>query len=157
MMRLRACLLVLGLVAGFTGLAHSRLFRTWTYQELKDSSDLVVIAHPSESHPLEEEYVLPGISRMPSKGADSRYLARGMETKFEILTTLKGIGVQSVVLHHYGRADDGPEINGPSFMEFDPKACDRYLLFLKKRTDGQYEGVAGQTDLFLSIKTLGCM
>ena len=156
-MKLRACLIVFALLAGLTGLAQSRLFRTWTYQELKDGSDLVAIAHPLASRHLEERYVLPGISRMPSKGNDSRYLARGVETKFKIMTTLKGIELQSVVLHHYRNADEGPEINGPSFMEFDPKACDKYLLFLKKRNDGQYEGIAGQTDLILSIKKLGCM
>ena len=156
-MRLRACVIVFVLLAGLTGLAESRLFRTWTYQELKDGSDLVVIAQPLASRHLEEKYVLPGISHMPSIGNDSRYLARGVETKFEILTTLKGAELQSVVLHHYRSADDGPEINGPLFMEFDRKACDKFLLFLKKRNDGQYEGIAGQTDLILSIKTIGCM
>jgi hypothetical protein len=156
-MRLRACLLITGLLAGLTGPAQARLFRTWTYQELKDGSDLVVIAHPLESRHLEEKYALPGISRMPAERSDSRHLARGIETKFEIFTTLKGIELQSVVLHHYRNADEGAENNGPSFMEFDPKACDKYLLFLKNRKDGQYEGIAGQTDLILSIKKLGCM
>ena len=156
-MRLRACLIIVALLAGSIGHAQARLFRTWTFQELKDGSDLVVIAHPLESRHLEEKYVLPGISRMPSKGGDSRYVARGVETKFEILTALKGIEIQSVVLHHYRNADESPEINGPLFMEFDPKACNKYLLFLKKRNDGQYESVAGQTDLILSIKSIGCM
>ena len=156
-MGLRAGLMIVGLLAGLIGPAQSRLFRTWTYQELKDRSDLVVIAHPLESRHLEEKYVLPGISRMPSQGKNSRYLARGVETKFQILATLKGIELQSVVLHHYRNADDGPEINGPSLMEFDPEACDKYLLFLTNRNDGQYEGIAGQTDLILSIKKLGCM
>lgn len=156
-MRYCACLVVFALLVGLTGPAQSRLFRTWTYQELKDGSDLVVIAQPLASRRLEERNVLPDISRMPSRGDDSRYFARGVETKFKVLTTLKGIELQSMVLHHYRSADEGPEINGPSFIEFDPKACDRYLLFLKNRNDGQYEGVAGQTDLILSIRKLGCM
>ncbi len=155
-MRLRAYLIIAGLLAGLIGPAESRVFRTWTYQELKDGSDIVVIAHPLESRHLEETHVLPGISRIPSKGNDSRYFAQDVETKFQILTTLKGIELQSVVLHHYRNAYEGPEINGPSFMKFDPKACDKYLLFLKKRNDGQYEGIAGQIDLILSIRKLGC-
>ncbi|MEO7728172.1 MAG: hypothetical protein ABIS45_13025 [Burkholderiales bacterium] len=143
-------------MAGSITPAQARLFRTWSYQELIDRSDLVVIAQPAESRYLDERFVLPDISRMPAKNGDARYVAGGLETKFTILTTLKGSKLDSLVLHHYRNADGGPEINGPSFMEFEPKACDKFLLFLKKRADGQYEGIAGQTDLILSIKKLGC-
>ena len=156
-MRLRAIPIVICLMASIVGLAHSRMFQALTYQQLRDGSDLVVVGRPLEVRHLDEKYVLPGISRMPSKGSDTRYHAQGIETKFEVLTTLKGSELQSVVLHHYRKADKDPEINGPSLMEFDPKACDKYLLFLKKRNDGQYEGVAGQVDLIISVKNIGCM
>ena len=156
-MRLRALPIVFCLMVSLVGLAQARLFQAWTYQQLRDGSDLVVVGHPLEVRHLDEKYVLSGISRMPSKGNDTRYHAQGVETKFEVLTTLKGTELQSVLLHHYRKADKDPEINGPSLMEFDPKACDKYLLFLKKRNDGQYEGVAGQVDLILSVKKIGCM
>lgn len=156
-MRLRVFPIVFCLVFSLAGIAHGRTSRAWPYQQLRDSSDLVVVAHPLEVRYLDEKYVLPGISHMPSKGNDTQYHAQGVETKFEILTTLKGAELQSVVLHHYRKADNDPEINGPSFMEFDSRACDKYLLFLKKRKDGQYEGVAGQADLILSVKKIGCM
>lgn len=156
-MRLRVFPIVFCLVFSLASIANSRASRIWTYQQLRDGSDLVVVAHPLEVRYLDEKYVLPGISRMPSKGNDVQYHAQGVETIFEVLTTLKGAELQSVVLHHYKKADNDPEINGPSFMEFDSKACDKYLLFLKKRNDGQYEGVAGQVDLMLSVKKIGCM
>ena len=75
-MRLRACLIIVALLAGSIGHAQARLFRTWTFQELKDGSDLVVIAHPLESRHLEEKYVLPGISRMPNKWGQTRFISQ---------------------------------------------------------------------------------
>lgn len=156
-MRSRAFLIVFSLIVGLFDLTQAREFRAWTYQELRDSSDLIVVAQPLEVRRLDEKYILPGISHMPAQGNDSQYHALGIETRFEVLTTLKGASSQSIVLHHYRPSDSGPEINGPSLMDFDPKACDKFLLFLKKRNDGQYEGVAGQVDLILSVKKIGCM
>ena len=81
-MRLRVFPIVICLVFSLAGIAHSRIFRTWTYQQLRDGSDLVVVAHPLEVRYLDEKHVLPGISRMPSKGNDTQYHAQGVETKF---------------------------------------------------------------------------
>ena len=60
-MRLRVFAIVFCLVFTLAVIAHSRTSRAWTYQQLRDGSDLVVVAHPMEVRYLDERYVLPGI------------------------------------------------------------------------------------------------
>ena len=145
-----ACILVVSLAS----YSQSREFRVWTYKELQDTADLVVISHPSNVRLLNEKFDLPNIFTQSSSGKKAPYHALGVETEFDVLATLKGADRKNLVLHHYRSNVGNIEINGPLLMEFDPQGCDKFLMFLKKRDDGQYEGVAGQTDLVVSIKKL---
>ena len=43
-------------------LAQARLMKSWSYQELYDQSDLVVIARPISTHDTSEKATLPNIS-----------------------------------------------------------------------------------------------
>ena len=50
-----ACILVVGLAS----YSQSREFRVWTYKELQEMADLVVISHPSNVRLLNENLISP--------------------------------------------------------------------------------------------------
>jgi len=122
-------------------LAHGRPFRAWSFQELTDQADLVVIAKPISTTNTTEHSVLPNTG---SPGVR----VVGVNTEFEVLVALKGDkSLKTLVLHHCRLAN--PEehlVNGPSLVSFDPKQPNRFLLFLHKDPDGRYSPVSGQTD-----------
>jgi hypothetical protein len=142
------------LVLGMTGIATARAVRIWSYQELLDKSDLVVLATPAATNDTEEHIDLPGFS--------GEHVI-GVETKFSLSAVLKGDkALRNLVLHHY-RTADGTNIphvpNGPSFVSFTPAdertAIQRtYILFLLREPDGRYAPVVGQADPGLGIKEL---
>lgn len=143
------------IIAGFlilTGLlAQARTMRTWSYQELYDQSDLVVIAKPTSVQDTTEEAVLPNIS------PDVHVV--GLSTEFEISVVMKGEkSVKKATLHHYRLADPKRLMdNAPNIASFDPKQHTRFLLFLHREPDGRFSPVSGQTDptLFSVLRLAG--
>ena len=120
-------------------LAQARKMRSWTYQELYDQADLVVIAKPISTQDASEKAVLPNIS------PDVHVV--GLSTEFAISVVMKGDKrLKECVLHHY-RLTNPKEmmINGPMLASFDPKQHTRFLLFLHREADGRYAPVSGQT------------
>jgi hypothetical protein len=132
-------------------LAQARLMRTWSYQELYDQADLVIIAKPVSTKETAEKATLPNIA------PDVHVV--GLSTEFEISLVVKGDkSVKKATLHHYRLADPKQlMMNGPSLASFDPKQHTRFLLFLRRETDGRYSPVSGQTDptLFSVLKLEG--
>jgi hypothetical protein len=124
--------------------AQGRLMIGWSYQELYDRSDLVVIAKPTLIQVTAETATLPDIR------PDTHVI--GLSTEFAISLVVKGDkSVKKLTLHHYRLAD--PEQgtkNGPHLAAFDPKQHTRFLLFLHREADGRYSPVSGQTDPALS-------
>jgi hypothetical protein len=121
-------------------LAQARLMRTWTYQELFDQADLVVIAKPAATQDTGEQAVLPNIA--------PEVRVTGLSTDFDVGVVMKGDkSLKKFVLHHY-RLTNPKELmmNGPSLASFDPKAYSRFLLFLHRESDGRYAPISGQTD-----------
>src|SRR5690348_16734638 len=142
---------VSALLLGSTHLASARLVRIWSYQELLDKADLVVLATPAATNDTPEHIDLPGF---PGEHVV------GVETRFLVSAVLKGDSTQKqLVLHHYRTADgsDVPHVpNGPGFISFTPAepppARPRtYLLFLTREVDGRYAPVVGQADPELGI------
>jgi hypothetical protein len=128
-----------------TSAVAARESHWWSYRDLEQRSDLIVIARPVEVRNLDEPVELPGSTVL------------GVETRFAVLAVLKGEReTKDFILHHYRFRSDGPIWNPPDFKTFEPKACERFLLFLARRSDGQFEAVAGQMDLSNSVKGLGC-
>ena len=154
MKSLRLVGLVAALLLGLTGIVTARGVRIWSYQELLDKSDLVVIAAPAATNDTKEHIDLPGF---PGEHVS------GVETRFTVSAVLKGAQLmKDFVLHHY-RTSDGMNIphvpNGPSFVSFAPAekptlAPRAYILFLIRETDGRYAPVVGQTDPGLAVKEL---
>jgi hypothetical protein len=132
-------------------LAQARLMKSWSYQELYDQSDLVVIAKPISTQDTTEKATLPNIS------PDVHVV--GLSTEFDISLVMKGDkSAKKATLHHYRLADPKQlMINGPSLASFDSKQHTRYLLFLHREADGRYSPVSGQTDpaLFSVVKLEG--
>jgi len=147
MKRILSVLLILA-----TGLlAQARLMKSWSYQELYDQSDLVVIAKPTSTQDTTEKATLPNIS------PDVHVV--GLSTQFDISLVMKGdTSAKKATLHHYRLADPEQLMrNGPSLTSFDSKQHTRYLLFLHREADGRYSPVSGQTypTLFSVVKLEG--
>ena len=146
------------LAAAFLALAASTLaargVRIWSYQELLDKSDVVVIATPTTTSDTNEHIDLPGFTGEHVLGVD---------TKFSVSAVLKGDqAAKEIVLHHY-RAAEGPNVahvvNGPTYVAFLPADNQllikpAYLLFLAREDDGRFAPVVGQTDPALAIRKL---
>ena len=133
MKRITAILLILATAL----LAQARIMRTWSYQELYDQSDLVVVAKPVSTQETAEKATLPDIA--------PDVHAVGLATEFDISVVMKGDkSVKKATLHHYRLADPKQlMMNGPSLASFDPKQHTRFLLFLHREPDGRYSPVSG--------------
>jgi len=120
-----------------TGSASARVVRHWSYQELLDKSDLVVIATPLATTDTEERIDLPGL-------AAQRVV--GVETEFAVFVVLKGDkSLKKFSLHHY-RADGMMMVpNGPSLVSFTPGEK-TFIAFLVREADGRYAPTVGQVD-----------
>jgi hypothetical protein len=129
-------LLMLSLVATL----RAGLMYAWSYQEMFDRANLVVIAKPLWSKDTDERSKLPGV------GENVPLI--GVNTGFEVRVVLKGDKqLKDFTLHYYRLAD--PEvaiINGPVLVEFDTKKPRAYLMFLIKEPDGKYAPATDQTD-----------
>lgn len=113
--------------------------RHWSYQELLDKSDLVVIAAPTVSADTKEQIDLPGYTAMR---------AIGVETQFKVSAVLKGDkALKNLVLHHYrAPKPDVSYLNGPNLVSFDTSKKRSFLIFLVREADGRYAPTSGQTD-----------
>src|SRR3989442_10448892 len=121
-------------------LAQAREMTSWSYQELYDQADLVVIAKPISTQDATEKAVLPNIS--------PNVHVVGLSTQFDISVVMKGDKhLKKCVLHHFRLANPKEMLdNGPMLVSFDPKQHSHFLLFLHREADGRYAPVSGQTD-----------
>jgi len=130
-------------------LAQARPVRSWSYQQLYDQADLVVVAKPVSTQDTTEKAVLPDVA------PDVHVV--GLSTAFDVSVVMKGDkSAKQCVVHHY-RLENPKEIlfNGPSLATFDPQQNTRFLLFLHREADGRFSPVSGQTDpAFVSVQKL---
>jgi hypothetical protein len=156
---------VVGLVLA-AGVAHARIVRDWTYDDLFKESDLIVIANVIETK------VTPITDSLTENGLEQfGYPYEQLETVLRVRSVVKGkFDHPRLPLVHFRYAAKGLFTidNGPMLFEF-PKS-DRwsrigkrfeeavhgpeYLLFLKARKDGKYAPVTGQVDPVRSVRAL---
>ncbi len=149
MRALRTLIVFFLAAAALTAAAQARESRWWSYRELQQKSDLIVIAKPVEVRHLDG---------LVEETPGSVHTVLGVETRFAVLAVLKGgRELRDLVLYHWRLRPDGSLWNAPVVTEFKPEACDKFLLFLVERSDGRFEAVAGQMDLYTSVKSLGCL
>ncbi|MBA4148411.1 MAG: hypothetical protein H0X66_09880 [Verrucomicrobia bacterium] len=128
-----------------TGIVAGRIVRPWSYQELLDKADLMVIATPTATNDTKEHGDHPDRIGQP---------VIGIETGFAVSAVLKGDKMlKDFVLQHY-RSDKVEVPNAPTFVSFDPAEKRTYILFLVREADGRYAPVVGQTDPGLGVKEL---
>jgi hypothetical protein len=119
--------------AGF--IASGRPVPIWTYQDMTDKSDLVVIAKPVATTNTAERTMLLGVQMT------------GWETELEVRLTIRGErNLKKIVFHHDNMTEVQPVVNGPNLVSFDPRERTCFLLFLHKDPDGRYSPITGQTD-----------
>ena len=135
------------LLFGSFGSLYARRMRGWTYQELLDKSDLVVIATPTQTRDTEERADLPNIYRVAPDGKESGIAAVGLESTFRIRTILKGDKTSKEFVLHYYRLlkPNSIAIDAPALATFEPNKM-AFLLFLVREPDGRYAPCSGQTD-----------
>ena len=122
-------------------IAFGRIRPVWSYEQIHDKSDLVVIARPISSTPLEEKTTLPNI-------APAIHVV-GIQTRFEVRLVLKGYAkTKTICLHHYAfqNPSDAQLGGAPELVSFDPKHPACYLMFLRQVGAGRFEPTTGQTD-----------
>jgi hypothetical protein len=138
-----------------TCLADARPGAFWTYEQLTEAADLVVIALPTETTD-KETTVIPNMLRTGADGKSVPVPAVGVETRFRVLVVLKGDKkLKDFTLYHLREAKPLNLPNGPQLITFDVKGQRRYLLFLKREADGRFVSVTGQVDAAVGVKDLG--
>ena len=135
----------------------ARLHEHWPYDRLTKEADAIVIATPLSAHDTAERTTLPNIVRTDTNKVRSAIPAIGVETRFTILSVLKGdTNTTDIVFHHLREAEKpSAQDNGPGLVTFDPKEKKRFLLFLKRESDGRYAPLTGQTDPDGCVRDLG--
>lgn len=149
---------------------HARKIENWTYEQLFEASDVVVIAKFQTSKDSTDRF------------ADNPWEIKfiGVNSTFHVLHRIKGKDIaKELTMLHY-RLPDGKLIqDGPLFLRFQEVESIRlqmlklkqmngiphaeqvllekpeYLLFLKKRKDGRFELVSGPIDAIHAVKTIG--
>ncbi len=141
----------------FVSFADARSVAHWPYDKLTAVADLVVIATPVAVRDTQEKTTLPGIQRSGADNIGHPIPAIGIETSFEILSVLKGDqSIKKILFYHLREVEKlEVQINGPGLVTFDPKEKKRFLLFLKRESDGRYSSLTGQTDPVRGVKDLG--
>lgn len=121
-------------------LLEARPLRPWTYQELFDESDTVIIATATKSHPL-ADFISPTGYTGP---------VEAYQSDFTVLGVFKGDKKKEVRMTFYRLPKHNiPIPNGPGFIDIDTKENNRYILFLK---DGH--PVSGDIDPILSVRKI---
>jgi hypothetical protein len=128
--------------------AEARPVGDWPYQNLVREADVVVLAAAERSADSDDP---------PAKDGWESHCV-GVNTTFRVLAPMKGDVPAKLTLFHFRLKPGIPVPNGPCLASFHTAKADAdhggpcYLLFLKKRSDGRYEPVAGQIDSVLSVR-----
>jgi hypothetical protein len=148
-------LILLALNLSVAGLADARITKSWTYEEMFDRADLVVIARFVSTDDTDEHVAL-------RENVPEPVDVIGVTSQFNTCLVIKGPrNIAKFQLHHY-RLSGPPVGNGPSLVRVAPGRQPAFLLFLVKESDGRYAPVTGQTDpaafsvLELNSAVLGC-
>lgn len=127
--------------------------KRWTYREMTEKADLVVIGEWSGTRETDER------STLPETVPPIRVV--GVTTEFEASLVLKGPeNVKKLGLHHYKfqYEDEALRPYAPQLVRIlepvhrdgvDYPGGGRFLLFLSNEADGRYAPVTGQTNLAL--------
>ena len=130
-------------------IAHGRPVKGWSFKELEETADLIVIGTVESSDDAKNwVYEKPEITTWVA-----------VDSVFRVSAVLKGeLKKEKLVLRHHRFYHPRGELilDGPAFVEFDPKLKHRYLMFLKKSKAEEgivdhLEPLTGQYDPYQSF------
>lgn len=131
--------------------SHARKVRAWTYEDLAQEADLIVIATTKSVRDLKKETAFPNLFLK-----DKPVPAMAMEVTLDVLSVLKGkTDGGTITLSYLRPASLRLMEDGPQLIIFNPELKVRYLMYLKREPDGRYSAITGQTDPALAVKDLG--
>lgn len=129
---------------------EARAVRMWSYAELTAAADVVVIGRPLSNVDTKDLF----------QGQERGYI--GVSTEFQAEDIIKGdVRAEKFTVLHFKLAPNKPMVDGMLIVTFRLEGfkvegvqmnSPRYLLFLKKDSDGRYEPVTGQMDAVFSVK-----
>ena len=128
------------IVLATVGTSSGRITAAWTYQQMYDKADLVVIAYGVSTRDTAERTTLSDL--------EPHVPVIGVVSEFKTSLVLKGPrGTGTFQLHHYrfASAHDQLAANSPDLIRLS-EAHWPFLMFLVKEPDGRYAPVTGQTD-----------
>ena len=127
-------------VLATVGIASGRITAAWTYQQMYDKADLVVIAYAVSTKDTAERTTLNDL--------EPHVPVIGVLSEFKTSLVLKGPrDTATFQLHHYRFASPHDQLaaNSPDLVRFS-EAHLPFLMFLLKEPDGRYAPLTGQTD-----------
>jgi hypothetical protein len=127
-------------VLATVGTSSGRITAAWTYQQMYDKADLVVIAYGVSTKDTTERTTLNDLEPCVP--------VIGVVSEFKTSLVLKGPQAPGTFqLHHYrfASAHDHLAANSPDLLRLS-EAHLPFLMFLVKEADGRYAPVTGQTD-----------
>jgi hypothetical protein len=139
--------------------AAAELGEDWSYERLFKKADLVVIARPTANERRSERLVLK----------DQQVTLGRVVSTFSINHRLKSNCEEKIKVFHFEVIEfhNTFPLGSPSLVQFRDKSIKanvgssilglpppEYLLFLKKRSDGNYELVSGDYHSSLSVREL---
>jgi hypothetical protein len=150
-------LLLLGVLAICSSMAHARPRRIWRHRELWKESDVVCIAKLGATTEKDNDLFLPGeLDRL--------------DTVLKIELIMKGdVSLEQVTFVHFQYPPNTKFTlgNGPTFPGFPSKNTPanarrevpdvgdiQYLFYLKKRPNGEYGPTSGDNDADFSVAPL---
>ena len=158
---MKSRLLTLLIVAAVPLVAQARPIGIWTYKDLVEKSDLVVVAKVESVADFDGKVEIPQFAEFLTPQV----------TKFKVEGVLHGeYNGEVIELVHCRFRNEQIPPNGPLLAKFESEGRTiriesgkykgglvqegppAYLLFLKRREDGRFEPVAGQVDSELSVR-----
>src|SRR5437588_754417 len=137
-MRPKTFFILISMLSALSGL-NARITQTWSYQEMFDKADLIVIAEVVSTKDTQERIALQDV-RPPVP-------VIGVVTDFRTRLIFKGShNLATFQLHHYRfqSEDDRSAANSPELIDLSGKK-QRFLLFLTEERNGMYAPLTGQT------------
>jgi hypothetical protein len=122
------------LLAATTFVADARFINSPDLRAIDKTMDIIAVAKPVSTIDTDEQTNLPHIS------PDVHVI--GLSSVFEVIFVLNGdTNLTKLVVHHYCLASQNQlqmMMNAPDLVSFNPKDSTRYLLFLRRESDGRY-------------------
>ncbi len=137
------------------------ILEDWTFENLRDEADAIVIAEPTSTTNTGVIAPIEGRKFTNANGGQTQVFGMAVRTNFKVLTIFKGKVGKEFTLTLYrelpAKTSDGklvPDICPYPYRVFDPSAHEHYLIFLESVTGGGFTLLEGQSNSFATVVKL---